>query len=781
MKIVPNQSFEDNTKRGFTLVEVLTVILLLSLLVVIAVPAYKAVLERGKKKNYEAKVSLIEMAAEKYAIEENLMNSTTITLNELITEGYVAADKVDSDGNYKMLNEVSGDDMNCYTVTIQFNNDLPNATLNDTEKCSLIDQETGSELVKINAYKMTAGGYTAISYDAKDKAYDWSNEDILLIVSLDAADSTDPIQVKYADSFKDLSGTDIGIKWIGKDVTENGPNVAKDYNEVTNENIDTYKNALIITAASFQKQEYQVELKQDNLLISGRTVIRIDKEAPTAKAAIVTNWENGGEGCIAGDPDTCTKLITVKTADQNGSGPKTTCISTKDNGEDKVCQSHYSENKFIGNKVTFNKPAGTYYVYTEDNAGNISDKPVDSVYVTNIDTTDPAIEFESISFNEETDDGFNVVPLITATCSDLVAGKKSGPDSLVLETQYYDDSSKIWVTDDKVKDEADINSVNGQLVGTTYIQGSKIQKQRIKATCSDIAGNIKEKNSAEFELKTVKITFNGNGAKVVDNSSNEVDYLDKSCITYNNEKCIVNEPTIARNGYNIFGWNLDMNANTSSYTNQVNTDATYYAITSQIVTDPEVITITINYDRGTYDPDMKILPPEYAMSSQVINSGTSFTLDKNKFIRNGHHFHGWSAHRDGKVFCNNWQWQTECGTNNEDFMHFKDQYTFNSINVLALDGTITFYATWEDHKYEDKMWWSYNSVTRVNQLQDAFLTKYIGGEPSCDNKHGFTGWIYHYKYERVYYKKCTVCGHVDYTQFWCPCDDGDKLTGCYLF
>lgn len=85
--------------KGFTLVELMGVIVLLSILVVIAVPAITGILKQSKDKLYETQLKTIETAAKNWASEEaNLSklpssgNCITITLKTLKEGGFVDLD-----------------------------------------------------------------------------------------------------------------------------------------------------------------------------------------------------------------------------------------------------------------------------------------------------------------------------------------------------------------------------------------------------------------------------------------------------------------------------------------------------------------------------------------------------------------------------------------------------------------------------------------------------------------------------------------------------------------
>lgn len=97
----------DDMKKGFTLVEVIAVILLIGLLVVFAIPA--VVNQVGKKSEEVDQVTeeIIYAAAELYMNDKNIIISGSetyceITLQKLINEGYL--DK--SSATYASGNEI---------------------------------------------------------------------------------------------------------------------------------------------------------------------------------------------------------------------------------------------------------------------------------------------------------------------------------------------------------------------------------------------------------------------------------------------------------------------------------------------------------------------------------------------------------------------------------------------------------------------------------------------------------------------------------------------------
>ena len=85
-------------KRGFTLAELIGVIVVLSLICLITVPAIASVLKTNKKSLCETQLNNIIAAAKNY-VSENILSmpvndgeSKTITIQDLIDNGYIESD-----------------------------------------------------------------------------------------------------------------------------------------------------------------------------------------------------------------------------------------------------------------------------------------------------------------------------------------------------------------------------------------------------------------------------------------------------------------------------------------------------------------------------------------------------------------------------------------------------------------------------------------------------------------------------------------------------------------
>ena len=128
-------------KKGFTLVEMLAVIVLIAVLSVVAVSTYRGINKSSKKKTLEAKIEQIESAAEKWARENNITNGMNISVNNLVVEGYLTADEVGTDGLALIKNPVTGENIVCNTIDITLKNGVIETKFNNTiQNCKLATQ-----------------------------------------------------------------------------------------------------------------------------------------------------------------------------------------------------------------------------------------------------------------------------------------------------------------------------------------------------------------------------------------------------------------------------------------------------------------------------------------------------------------------------------------------------------------------------------------------------------------------------------------------------------------
>lgn len=110
-------------KNGFTLVELLAVIVVLAIIITIAVPSAISISNKIKAKMYETKIQMILDAAKLYGQENpsNVVNSidncsnSKITVGTLVNDGYIKKDDV-KNGN--VVNPKDNSSMNNLKICI---------------------------------------------------------------------------------------------------------------------------------------------------------------------------------------------------------------------------------------------------------------------------------------------------------------------------------------------------------------------------------------------------------------------------------------------------------------------------------------------------------------------------------------------------------------------------------------------------------------------------------------------------------------------------------------
>ena len=92
---------KELNKRGFTLVELLVVIVILGVIMSIAIPSITSSIERSKDKQKEQIIKLIVSAGELYVDKHKNTVTPPITLNQLIEDGLITKEEMKDPFNEK--------------------------------------------------------------------------------------------------------------------------------------------------------------------------------------------------------------------------------------------------------------------------------------------------------------------------------------------------------------------------------------------------------------------------------------------------------------------------------------------------------------------------------------------------------------------------------------------------------------------------------------------------------------------------------------------------------
>jgi len=342
-------------KKGFTIVELMASIVILSIISLLGVATYRNVSERIKIRAYENKVSLIESKAALFANDTGYLRTN---VNELICEGYLEYDE-EPDKTYtcgKILNPIDNSTLNEHIVDItrEGENFYGNFTQIEQLDIDEIDRENiNMEILVTDEDGNTVNGWTNQNVDLTAKINEEINYQVIPNINNN---------IKMVTWYN-------GAVLVKQCKFENGVNLTPNEAECsTIEN--SFKHQ--VTAEQILNTNYRIEVKistdgDGTTIYQASKIVRIDKQKPIAykddiKVENINIWTNKD------------KETTIIGTDQNGSGIASYYIGTSetctDNTEYNACDSN---NKNCNpEKYKYGASGnGTYYVCAKDKAGNI--------------------------------------------------------------------------------------------------------------------------------------------------------------------------------------------------------------------------------------------------------------------------------------------------------------------------------------------------------------------------------------------------------------------------
>ena len=345
-------------RNGFTLVEMMAVIVLVALLAVIGVATYTNVNESAKEKTLESKKEQIRSAGIKWAKENSITSKTIISVNALVVEGYLTADENEVGKIGVIENPVTGENMICNTVDISLKDGEYIAVVNDTaQNCTLATQslvDTNISIKVVDESNINKTGSNSISA--------WSNQNVMIIVSSSAYDSR-ATSISY-----DFEGNTVTKQKSGKQKYTGNAYVkegeAGNYYNVFHVNAALMLNTKIVVTYNIAGESSK----------SRAYTIRIDKEEASATVSSNSEWL------------TVDKDVYVTVDDGKGSGPQYFYIGKDTNIDHATRKNAGYKTKLAGLEV------GKYYIWTEDIAGNKSSTPKVVLELNNVDKTEPGCE-----------------------------------------------------------------------------------------------------------------------------------------------------------------------------------------------------------------------------------------------------------------------------------------------------------------------------------------------------------------------------------------------------
>ena len=380
--------------KGFTLTEMMGVIVILAILVIIAVPTYFKIVDTIKDNNLKSKLSYIESKAIEYANNYEL-EPVTITIAKLVNEGYLEQDsKLDIDNQdnfFKQIVNPKGGYLDCYSINITFENNEYHAEViqNEEVNCDLAYQDLSSNKVKISTYEISDDkiGNEVIVKDKNSSNISengWTNKDLLMYVST-TADIDKTKGVRYIGG--GITETKKDNTWVNKETFTTSGNVFKTYtNEYYISGTKSKFNAVIDT-------NFKVVLfTTTNQILTQTIPVRIDQEKPSFTYTVDRKWTGGD------------KPVVIYASDGAGSGVNSVVIENYNTGTlytnqqiVDLCLKNNSSKclKPSDSKVSRNLSDGDWAIYIVDNVGNVSNMQL--IRVSNIDGDVPDCGTEPIS------------------------------------------------------------------------------------------------------------------------------------------------------------------------------------------------------------------------------------------------------------------------------------------------------------------------------------------------------------------------------------------------
>ena len=331
-------------KKGFTITELIAVIVVLSLLIVIAVPVYNGVTKSIKEKTLENKKNSLEVAAVKFANENHLNEATKITATRLVLENYYKAESYED--NNRELPYISNpanpnDNLACHTINITIENYDYKAEVNDESNCEVSLNEIDENKINVYAYELDTRQSIEVINKKQTK---WTNKNVLLQISP---------TVEYD-----------GIEYTIFGSTTSKTTGTKNCN--SSGNINSCMNLYKVEANLYLNQEISITLKKNNGNdITKRFTVKIDKEKPVVK-------EDSNYNAVIGKKDAA-----AIASDGIGSGIEKVYYSRKDlyaSGEKEEATLEENANQSVRAILDKNMRKDTYYVWAIDKVGNESER-----------------------------------------------------------------------------------------------------------------------------------------------------------------------------------------------------------------------------------------------------------------------------------------------------------------------------------------------------------------------------------------------------------------------
>ena len=436
--------------KGFTITELLAVIVIMGILITIASASYNGISKNLKERTYNNKIDLIKSKAIEYATDYGV-EATTISVAKLIEEGYIEQEN-DTENNEKLNNPLGGY-FDCYQVDINRVLEDYEINVSASTDCSLAQMDILSSKLDILAYKASDNLLINQNYLGSNKDIKWTNDDVYLYLT--------------PESLNELSEHDMTITWSfnGENKTSNGPI----YNKENNPGINSdYINVYRINTNYLVNTSVTVKVQTSKGLLAKSVNVKIDKAKPTLTLDTEASYEQSS------------KVITFNGSDGEGSGFASYSYALTEDLNEAPNFNITAEEKRI--TVYENK---TYYAYAKDQVGNVSEAV--PISITNIDNSKPVCK------NPVNNSGWSTSYTYTYGCKSDVGSGCATPDKTETQTDQAEYKKVNWDVSDNI----------GNTRACQY--NLAVHVDRTNPTCSIEAFGKKNSNTNKWFIDDVSL------------------------------------------------------------------------------------------------------------------------------------------------------------------------------------------------------------------------------------------------------------------------------------
>ena len=338
-------------KKGFTIPEMLAVIVILGILITISTGVYNGISQRLKETSLTKKIAYFKEKALEYAEEENIGNET-ISLNYLINLGYISAEYPENPEKERIGNPVTGGFLDCMNFTITKDLDEYAIDYDIAGSCDLVFQEQVASEITIEKYVKRNDDFVKITDE-------WVREPVYVLIKFANVNKYQVTDNKFDYMINGIESSKNGFycQNLSPDL-----NTLKDCYNINVIDTDYIYNTSVKVSMSLQNKSGDNKVFK----VSRDTPVKIDKDAPVLSVNYDKSYTKD------------TVSINLSGNDNVGSGISGYYFgqTRPDSADDFSSVTDY--------EAHFN---GTYYAYTKDNAGNISEEKV--ININNIDKDGP--------------------------------------------------------------------------------------------------------------------------------------------------------------------------------------------------------------------------------------------------------------------------------------------------------------------------------------------------------------------------------------------------------